>query len=65
MAARAATSRDEVFNQEIDVTGAPEDDETIPILHLEISRDFGADMAAARFELQESGFSAEVDTVKT
>ncbi|MFW2589741.1 polysaccharide lyase family 7 protein [Sagittula sp. SSi028] len=50
---------DEVFSYEIEVTGEPEGDQIIPMLHLKIIRDDGTEVVAEPFDMRDSGFSVE------
>ena len=50
---------DEIFSYEIKVTGRPEGDRIIPMLHLKIIRDDGTEVSAEPFDMRDSGFSVE------
>ncbi|WP_168183942.1 polysaccharide lyase family 7 protein [Pseudoruegeria sp. SK021] len=50
---------DEVFTYEIEVKGAPEGDQIIPMLYLTIIRDDGSVVKAEPFDMRDSGFSVE------
>lgn len=50
---------DEIFSYEIKVTGEPEGDKIIPMLHLKIIRDDGTEVVAEPFDMRDSGFSVE------
>jgi hypothetical protein len=50
---------DEVFSYEIEVTGEPEGDAIIPMLHVKIIRDDGTEIVADPFDMRDSGFSIE------
>lgn len=50
---------DEVFTYEIEVTGKPEGEQIIPMLHLKIIRDDGTEVVAEPFDMRDSGFSVE------
>lgn len=50
---------DEIFSYEIEVTGEPEGDKIIPMLHLKIIRDDGSEVVAEPFNMRDSGFSVE------
>ena len=50
---------DEIFSYEIKVTGRPEGDRIIPMLHLKIIRDDGTEVVAEPFDMRDSGFSVE------
>ncbi len=52
---------DEVFTYEIEVTGEPEGDVIIPMLHVKIIRDDGTEVIAEPFDMRDSGFSVEDD----
>jgi len=52
---------DEVFSYEIEVKGAPEGDQIIPMLHVKIIRDDGSEVVAEPFDMRDSGFSVEDD----
>lgn len=52
---------DEVFTYEIEVTGEPEGDAIIPMLHVKIIRDDGTEVVAEPFDMRDSGFSVEDD----
>lgn len=50
---------DEIFTYEIEVTGVREGDETIPMLHLTITRDDGSQVSIEPFDMRDSGFSTD------
>ncbi len=50
---------DEVFSYEIEVTGEPEGDQIIPMLHVKIIRDDGTEVVAEPLDMRDSGFSIE------
>ena len=52
---------DEVFSYEIEVRGAPEGDEVVPMLHVKVIRDDGTEIVADPLDMRDSGFSVEDD----
>ncbi|MDB2407028.1 polysaccharide lyase family 7 protein [Jannaschia sp.] len=50
---------DETFTYEIEVTGEPEGDAIIPMLHVKIIRDDGTEIVAEPLDMRDSGFSIE------
>ena len=50
---------DEVFSYEIEVTGEPEGDIIVPMLHVKIIRDDGTEITAEPFDMRDSGFNIE------
>jgi hypothetical protein len=49
---------DEFFSYEIKVTGQREGDETIPYLHLKITKEDGSEFVIEPFDMRDSGFSS-------
>lgn len=52
---------DELFSYEIEVTGKPEGDKVIPMLHVKIIRDDGSEVSAEPYDMRDSGFNVEND----